>query len=86
MEDALQLLDTFLEGQKYVAGPNLTVADLSIVAGVSSFEASDIDFKKYANVKRLEQTLNTYTGRNFFLSIYLFGFSQFIKLTYLLTY
>lgn len=60
MEDALQLLDTFLEGQKYVAGPNLTVADLSIVAGVSSFEASDIDFKKYANVKRLAQTFNTY--------------------------
>ncbi|CAH2085189.1 unnamed protein product [Euphydryas editha] len=59
VEDALQLLDTFLEGQKYVAGPNLTVADLSIIAGVSSFEASDIDFKKYANVKRWYETVKS---------------------------
>ncbi|XP_023939624.1 glutathione S-transferase 1-1 [Bicyclus anynana] len=59
VEDALQLLDTFLDGQKYVAGPNLTVADLSIVAGVSSFEASDIDFKKYANVKRWYETVKS---------------------------
>ncbi|OWR41162.1 glutathione S-transferase 1-1-like [Danaus plexippus] len=59
VEDALKLLDTFLEGQKYVAGPNLTVADLSIVAGVSSFEASDIDFKKYANVKRWYETVKS---------------------------
>ncbi|CAK1541248.1 unnamed protein product [Leptosia nina] len=57
VEDALNLLDTFLEGQKYVAGPNLTLADLSIIAGVSSFEASDIDFKKYANVKRWYETV-----------------------------
>ncbi|XP_026492992.1 glutathione S-transferase 1-1-like [Nymphalis io] len=59
VEDALKLLDTFLEGQKYVAGANLTVADLSIVAGVSSFEASDIDFKKYANVKRWYETVKS---------------------------
>ncbi|CAG9579564.1 unnamed protein product [Danaus chrysippus] len=59
VEDALKLLDTFLEGQKYVAGPNLTVADLSIIAGVSSFEASDIDFKKYANVKRWYETVKS---------------------------
>ncbi|XP_041988886.1 glutathione S-transferase 1-1-like [Aricia agestis] len=52
VEDALKILDIFLEGQKYVAGPNLTVADLSLVAGVSSMEASEIDFKKYANVKK----------------------------------
>ncbi|CAF4899459.1 unnamed protein product [Pieris macdunnoughi] len=59
VEDALKLLDSFLEGQKYVAGPNLTLADLSIIAGVSSFEASDIDFKKYANVKRWYETVKT---------------------------
>lgn len=52
IEESLKLLDGFLDGQKYVAGPNLTVADLSIIAGVSSFEASDIDFKKYANIKK----------------------------------
>ncbi|XP_038217081.1 glutathione S-transferase 1-1-like [Zerene cesonia] len=59
VEDALKLLDNFLEGQKYVAGPNLTVADLSLIASVSSFEASDVDFKKYANVKRWYETIKT---------------------------
>lgn len=59
IEDALQLLDKFLEGQKYVAGPNLTVADLSLVASVSSFEASDIDFKKYPNIKRWYETVKS---------------------------
>lgn len=53
VEDALKLFDTFLEGQKFAAGSNLTLADLSLVASVSSFEASDVDFKKYPNVKRL---------------------------------
>ncbi|GBP40295.1 Glutathione S-transferase D1 [Eumeta japonica] len=52
IEDALKLLDGFLDGQKYVAGSNLTVADLSLVASVSSFEATDVDFKKYSNIKR----------------------------------
>lgn len=52
IDDALKLLDTFLDGQKYAAGPTLTVADLSLVASVSSFEASDVDFKKYNNIKR----------------------------------
>lgn len=52
VEDALQHLNTFLEGQKYVAGPNLTLADLSLVASVSTFEVSDIDFLKFANIKR----------------------------------
>ncbi|XP_052754521.1 glutathione S-transferase 1-1 [Galleria mellonella] len=59
IEDSLKLLDTFLEGQKYVAGPNLTVADLSLIASVSSFEASDIDFKKYPNVKRWYETVRS---------------------------
>nr|AVZ44716.1 glutathione S-transferase 1 [Grapholita molesta]UYI58584.1 glutathione S-transferase 13 [Grapholita molesta]WDQ36037.1 glutathione S-transferase 1 [Grapholitha molesta] len=59
VEDALKLLDQFLDGQKYVAGPNLTLADLSLIAGVSSFEASDIDFKKYSNVNRWYETVKS---------------------------
>lgn len=59
VEDALQLLEKFLEGQKYVAGPNLTLADLSLIASVSSFEASDIDFKKYPNIKRWYETVRS---------------------------
>lgn len=59
IDDALQLLNTFLDGQKFCAGPNLTVADLSLIASVSSFEASDIDFKKYPNIKRWYETVKT---------------------------
>ncbi|CAB3251319.1 unnamed protein product [Arctia plantaginis] len=59
VEDALQNLNTFLEGQKYVAGPNLTLADLSLVASVSSLEATDIDFLKFANVKRWYETVKS---------------------------
>ncbi|XP_013164097.1 PREDICTED: glutathione S-transferase 1-1-like [Papilio xuthus] len=59
VEDALKILDVFLEGQKYVAGAGLTVADLSLIASVSTFEASDIDFKKFANVKRWYETVKT---------------------------
>nr|WGO51741.1 glutathione S-transferase delta 4 [Ectropis grisescens] len=57
IEDALQLLDKFLDGQTYVAGRALTLADLSLVASVSSFEASDVDFKKYKNVNRWYETV-----------------------------
>lgn len=59
VEDALQLLNTFLEGQKYSAGSNLTVADLSLIASVSSLEVTDIDFKKYPNVKRWYETVKS---------------------------
>ncbi|XP_013196509.2 glutathione S-transferase 1-1 [Amyelois transitella] len=57
VEESLKLLDHFLDGQKFSAGPNLTIADLSLVATVSSFEASDIDFKKYNNIKRWYETV-----------------------------
>ncbi|KAH8236711.1 hypothetical protein KR026_008909, partial [Drosophila bipectinata] len=52
IEDAFQLLNTFLEGQEYVAGDHLTVADFAIVATVSTYEAVDFDIGKYSNVSR----------------------------------
>ncbi|CAH0399280.1 unnamed protein product [Chilo suppressalis] len=57
VEDALKLLDQFLEGQKFAAGPALTLADLSLVASVSSMEASDVNFNKYNNIKRWYETV-----------------------------
>lgn len=36
LEEALGFLDVFLEGNDFVAGNNLTVADCSLVASVSS--------------------------------------------------
>nr|AWX68885.1 glutathione S-transferase delta 2 [Heortia vitessoides] len=52
LEDSMKLLDKFLEGQKYVAGPNMTLADLSLVASVSSMEPTPLNFSKFPNVVR----------------------------------
>lgn len=52
MEDAFDFLNTFLDKSKYAAGDKLTVADMSLIATVSSFEAAGFDFSKYANVAR----------------------------------
>ncbi|TDG48256.1 hypothetical protein AWZ03_005431 [Drosophila navojoa] len=52
METAFEFLNTFLEGQKFVAGDTLTVADFSIVATVSTFVVADFDITKYPNVTR----------------------------------
>jgi len=52
IEEAFEFLSTFLEGKKYTAADHLTVADISLVATVSSFEAAGFDFSKYANVQR----------------------------------
>ncbi|XP_022208466.2 glutathione S-transferase T2-like [Drosophila obscura] len=52
LQNAFELLNTFLEGQAYVAGSQLTIADISILATISTFELVDIDLKKYPNVAR----------------------------------
>ncbi|XP_059058525.1 glutathione S-transferase 1-1-like [Achroia grisella] len=57
LEDTLKFLDTFLEGQQYLAGPQLTVADVSTIATISTFEVSDVDFKKYPNINRWYEKL-----------------------------
>ncbi|KAH8289028.1 hypothetical protein KR054_004305, partial [Drosophila jambulina] len=52
IETAFGFLDTFLEGQDYVAGDNLTVADIAILSLVSTFDMVEFDFSKYTNVVR----------------------------------
>lgn len=52
LEEAMEFFDTFLEGQKYAAGDNLTIADLSLIASVSTFEVAGFPIEKWANVKR----------------------------------
>lgn len=51
-EDAFAFLETFLEGQTYVAGDHLTVADISLLASVSTAEVLGFDLTKYPNVQR----------------------------------
>ncbi|XP_064550145.1 glutathione S-transferase 1-1-like [Drosophila montana] len=52
VEAAFSLLDTFLEGQQYVAGSNLTIADIAILASVSTFVAMNFELKNYPNVAK----------------------------------
>lgn len=52
INDAMKFLDTFLEGQEYTAGDHLTIADLALVASVSTFEAVDYDLSPYKNITR----------------------------------
>jgi len=50
LDENLGFLNTFLEKTKYVAGDNLTIADLAIVASLSKVEACNHDLKKFSNV------------------------------------
>lgn len=52
IENAFGFLNTFLEGHKYAVGNELTIADISLVATVSSYEAAKFDFSKYPNVAK----------------------------------
>ncbi|XP_055591429.1 glutathione S-transferase 1 isoform X2 [Uranotaenia lowii] len=48
--EALEFLNTFLAGGKYVAGDHLTIADLSILATISTYDVAKVDLAKYSNV------------------------------------
>jgi len=50
LEDAVGFLNTFLEGQTYAAGDTVTLADISLVATISTLDVSGFDLKKYPNV------------------------------------
>jgi len=52
MNNALSFLDKFLEGENYVAGKTLTVADLTLVVTVSNFKLVDHDLSKYSNIQK----------------------------------
>uniref|UniRef100_A0A1L8E4W2 glutathione transferase n=1 Tax=Nyssomyia neivai TaxID=330878 RepID=A0A1L8E4W2_9DIPT len=50
MEEAVDFLNTGLEGQKYAAGDSLTIADLALVATVATMDSFKFDLSKYPNV------------------------------------
>lgn len=52
LEDAFGFFEIFLEGQTYAAGDNLTIADISLVATVSTVEVLGFDLSKYPNVAK----------------------------------
>lgn len=59
METALGFFDTFLEGHKYAAGDELTVADISLVATISSYDAAKFDLSKFPNVAKWYELCKT---------------------------
>lgn len=50
MEEGLGFLNEFLAGQTYVAGDNMTIADLSMLATISTYELAGYDFKDLQNI------------------------------------
>lgn len=52
MEDAVGFLNTFLDGHKWVCGDKMTIADIALVATISTYECSGFDFSKYPHVQK----------------------------------
>ncbi|XP_021693938.1 glutathione S-transferase 1 [Aedes aegypti] len=51
LDQAVEMLDKFLEGKQFVAGGDgLTVADISILATMTTFDVAGYDLGKYRNV------------------------------------
>lgn len=50
--DAVEMLNTFLEGHEFAAGNTVTIADYTLVASISTYELVGVDLKKYPNVLR----------------------------------
>uniref|UniRef100_A0AAG5CP25 glutathione transferase n=1 Tax=Anopheles atroparvus TaxID=41427 RepID=A0AAG5CP25_ANOAO len=51
MKEAVAFFNTFLEGQEYAAGSDLTIADLSLAASIATYEVAGFDFTPYPNVQ-----------------------------------
>lgn len=51
--EAVEFLNVFLEGSKYCAGDEVTIADFAILASISSFvEGCNLKLKSYPNIQR----------------------------------
>nr|UCR60995.1 glutathione-S-transferase [Aphelinus asychis] len=69
LEESFEYLEKFLDGQDYVAGSALTVADLVLIPSVSNLTLfSDFDLGKYKNtsrwLKRMESEATKYEETN----------------------
>ncbi|XP_059058692.1 glutathione S-transferase 1-like isoform X2 [Achroia grisella] len=64
LNEALGWLNTMLEGHAYVAGEDLTIADISIIVTITNLEAFGHDLSAYENVvnwfARTKKTLEPY--------------------------
>jgi glutathione S-transferase len=52
LDEAFELLSKFLEGQDWLAGSNITIADFAVVVSVSFAEVNiDLSLQKFGLVK-----------------------------------
>ncbi|XP_070499907.1 glutathione S-transferase 1-like [Chironomus tepperi] len=59
IHDAFILMENFLEGRKWFCGDNMTIADLSILASVSSIIHIGASLHNYRNLKRWYELCTT---------------------------
>lgn len=52
LEEAMEILEKFLENSIHVAGDKMTVADISIVATINTCDFTGYDFSKHPNISR----------------------------------
>jgi len=57
MKDSMAIFDKIMEATPYASGYHLTIADLSLIIGVTTLEALNIDYAQYANVSRWVQKI-----------------------------
>ncbi|XP_069700624.1 glutathione S-transferase D4-like isoform X1 [Periplaneta americana] len=63
INEALELLDKFLDGQQWVAGSDITIADYAIAVTLSVTSVVNIDISKYTNItKWFERVQKTIEG------------------------
>jgi len=61
--EVLEFLEIFLGSSAWAAGDSVTVADFALVASISTFEAVDVDLKKFANISKwLAKAKSTLVG------------------------
>ncbi|XP_058450858.1 glutathione S-transferase 1-like [Malaya genurostris] len=60
MEEGFGFLETYLDGSVYVAGDSLTIADLPILATITTIKlAAGLDLAKYPNIQRWYAQMST---------------------------
>jgi len=59
VREALKLLDDSLANQKYVAGNELSLADLSVLAGMTVVDAFNYDISEFKNVTEWNNRLKS---------------------------
>ncbi|XP_075976241.1 glutathione S-transferase 1-like isoform X2 [Anticarsia gemmatalis] len=52
LNEALGWLNTFLDGRAFVAGENLTIADISIIVTMTNLDAFGYDFSEHENLTK----------------------------------